>query len=77
LSAIEFGINFALPEKDPPVASSADVLPDINEFPILDAGINSVENQTVMTKVRSTRIMFVMINVKCKHKSYLPMFIMQ
>ncbi|XP_060608445.1 integrin alpha-PS1-like, partial [Ruditapes philippinarum] len=50
-SAIEFGINFALPEKDPPVASSPDTLPDINEFPILDAGINSVENQMVMTQV--------------------------
>lgn len=51
LSAIEFGISYKLPEKAPPVSRSPGELPDINDFPVLDAGINTAESQMVFTQV--------------------------
>ncbi|KAL4222473.1 Integrin alpha [Mactra antiquata] len=52
LSAIEFGIQYRLPERTSPISTPRPgALPDINDFPILDAGINQAESSMVFAQV--------------------------
>ena len=50
LSSIEFGISYRLPERTEPIPTPyPGALPDINAYPILDAGLTQEETMVITT----------------------------
>ena len=50
LSSLEFGISYSLPERTTPIPTPyPGALPDINAYPILDAGLTQEETMLITT----------------------------